>query len=98
MLSTASNILLTRRVGLLENVPKTATPAIFTVGPIGSVEGARRSEKAYCARVSFTVRGDNVMVLLTATVRSTFSSAADPLGAPIPPAPRELLELTLYWP
>src|SRR5437660_12910490 len=98
MLSTTSNILLTRSVGLLENVPNTATPAIFTVGPIGSVEGAVRSENAYCARVSFTVHGESVLVLLTATVRSTLSSAAEPLGAAMPPAPRELLELTLYWP
>ena len=59
---------LTRAVGLPEVVPNDATPAMLTAGPIGSVGGAARSPCANCARVSSTVRGESVSVLLTATV------------------------------
>ena len=41
---------------------------MLTAGPIGSVGGACRSLWANCARVSSTVRGDSVSVLLTAIV------------------------------
>src|SRR4051794_27019662 len=59
--------LFTRRVGLPELVPKDATPAMLTAGPIGSDGGAFRSPCTNCARVSSTVRADSVHVLLRAT-------------------------------
>jgi len=67
MLSTTSYIVFNRKVGLLEKVPNVATPAMLTDGPIGSVDGAFRSPREICARVSLTVREDSVMVLLTAS-------------------------------
>ena len=86
----------TRRVGLPESVPNDATPEMLTAGPIGSLGGAFRSPYAICARVSFTVREESVIVLLNATVWSMLSSAADADGALIPPAPRELSDVTSY--
>jgi len=59
---------LTRRVGLPDDVPNAATPAMLTAGPFGSVAGARRSPCAICARVSLTVRGEIVQMLLNAAV------------------------------
>ena len=87
-----------RRVGLPDNVPNVATPEMLTAGPIGSVGGALRSLNVNCARVSFTVRGESVIVLLNAAVRSTFSSPADAVAVLSPPAPREFADVTLYWP
>src|SRR5471030_74362 len=97
-LSTNSYSLFCRRVGLPESVPNDATPEMLTAGPMGSVGGALRSLNAYCARVSFTVRDESVSVLLNASVRSTLSSPADALGALSAPAPRELPDVTSYWP
>ena len=57
-----------RRSGCPTACRTTATPAMLTAGPIGSVGGAFRSLYANCARVSLTVRGDSVSVLLTAIV------------------------------
>ena len=51
-----------RRVGLVDDVPNDATPAMLTAGPIGSVGRAFRSPWANCARVSLTVDGDIVHV------------------------------------
>src|SRR4029077_10904669 len=96
-LSASSYSLFSRRVGLPDNVPNDATPEMATAGPNGSVGGALRSLNANCARVSFTVRDDRLMVLLTASVRSMLSRAAEALGALSAPAPRELSEVTLYW-
>ena len=67
---------------------------MFTEGPTGSVGGASRSLYANWARVSFTVRGDSVSVLLNAIVWSRLFKAAEADGALRPPAPRELLEST----
>ena len=44
------------------------TPAMLTAGPIGSLGGAFRSLSVNCPRVSFTVLGDSVSVLLAAIV------------------------------
>ena len=56
-----------RRVGLPDSVPKVATPAMLTAGPIGSVGSAFKSPETNCARVSLTVRGAMVHVLPNAT-------------------------------
>ena len=69
---------------------------MLTAGPTGSVGGAFRSLCANCARVSFTVRGPSVSRLLSATVWSTLSRAAEADGAFSAPAPLELRALTPY--
>src|SRR5262245_14146522 len=97
MLSTTSTIRLTRRVGLPDSVPKAATPAMLTAGPMGSVGAAFKSPKANWNLVSFTVRGDSVRVLLNAIERSALSRSAAAEGVFVPPAPRELGEVTSYW-
>ena len=48
------------------SVPNDATPEMLTAGPTASVGGAWRSLYANCARVSLTVRGDRLSVLLNA--------------------------------
>src|SRR3972149_11383648 len=55
-LLTTWYIRFTRPVGLLESLPKEATPAMLTAGPIGSVGGACRLLCATCARDSRSVR------------------------------------------
>src|SRR5947208_15777653 len=47
-LSTSSYILFNRRVGAPDNVPKVATPAMVTAGPIESLGGAFRSPYPNC--------------------------------------------------
>src|SRR5438876_7376251 len=69
---------------------------MLTAGPNGSVGGAFKSPCDTCARVSFTVLGESVIVLLKAIVWSMLSSPAEALGAFGPPAPRELTDVTLY--
>ena len=59
-LLTTWNIVFSRRVGLLENVPNVATPEIATCGPIWSVEKALRSPLATWTLVSLTVFGESV--------------------------------------
>ncbi len=96
MLSTTWNIAFLRSWGLTDSVPNVATPAMLTAGPIGSVDGALRSLYVNCARVSLTVRGDSVQVLLTAAAWSTLSSPADADGALRPPAPRAFSDVMSY--
>src|SRR3954454_11924749 len=61
---------LSRAVGAPDCVPNDATPAMLTAGPTGSDGGAFRSLLVSWARVSLTVRGDNVAILLAARVWS----------------------------
>jgi len=63
---------------------------MLTAGPIGSVGGASRLLRVNCPRVSFTVRGESVRILLAAIVWSVSSSPAEALAAFNAPAPREL--------
>src|SRR5262245_57432999 len=93
-LFTIWNILLRRPVGLDDDVPNVATPAMLTAGPTGSVGGASRLPYASCPRVSSTVRDVRASVLLTAMVWSRFSSADEADAALRPPAPRAFCALT----
>ena len=93
-LLTAWYSVFSRLVGLLEKVPKVATPAIVTCGPIWSVEYACRSPWAICTRVSLTVFEEIVQTLLIAIEWSRLSSPVDPDGAFRLPTPRALSEVT----
>ena len=89
-LSAISYSLFSRPVGEPESVPKDATPEMLTAGPIGSVGSACRLLWVNWPRVSLTVRGESVAMLLAATVWSVLSSPAEALAALSAPAPREL--------
>ena len=65
-LLTSWYIVFTRACGLAESVPNEATPAMLTAGPIGSLGSACNALRVTCTRVSFTVIGESVSVLLTA--------------------------------
>src|SRR6516162_610525 len=93
-LSTTSNILLSRPVGLPESVPNDATPAMLIAGPTGSVGSAFRWLYVNCARVSLTVVGDSVQILAADSALSLLSRPADADEVAMPPAPRELLDVT----
>ena len=69
-----------RAVGEPESVPNDATPEMLTAGPIGSVGSACRLLCVNWPRVSFTVRGESVTMLLTATVWSVLSRPAEALA------------------
>src|SRR5262249_23994716 len=93
-----------RAVGEPDSVPNVATPEMLTAGPTGSVGGACRLLKVTCPRVSCTVRGESVNILLTAIVWSRLSTPADAETAFRAPAPRVLplwtsyrLYLALIW-
>ena len=47
-----------------------------------------------CARVSFTVVGDSVQMLAADSALSPLSRPADADAVAMPPAPRELLDVT----
>ena len=55
-------------MGEAESVPKDAMPEMLTAGPMGSLTGAWRLLLVNWPRVSFTVRGLMVKMLLTAMV------------------------------
>ena len=55
-------------VGEPESVPKEATPEMLTAGRWDRSAGACRLLFVNCPRVSFTMRGESVAMLLTATV------------------------------
>ena len=95
-LSTISYSLFRRPVGDPESVPKEATPEMLTAGPMGSVGSACRLLYVNWPRVSLTVRGESVAMLLTATVWSVLSRPAEAVTAFNAPAPRELLLWTSY--
>ncbi len=54
-----------RAVGEADSVPKVATPEMLTAGPTGSLTGASRSLSVNWPRVSLTVTGVSVAMLLT---------------------------------
>src|SRR6185437_15554199 len=93
-LSTTWPIRFSRAVGDPESVPKEATPAMLTAGPMGSDGGAFKSLFQNWARVSFTARGDRVKTLLSAKIWSVSARFAEAVDALSPPAPREFTLVT----
>ena len=67
---------------------------MLTAGPIESEGGAARLLLVNCPRVSLTIRGESVTMLLKATVWSVSSKLAEAVAALNPPAPRELMLVT----